>query len=561
MPEEKNARSETGDASGALRFDLTLSGKSRQELGLICPVLPGRRAVRHEWDGTSEWAQFDLAIPDPAKGGVLQPDPGIVYCRSLRADGIFREAADSWREFLGRSTLRVPDLRWSDGMGALLGHVALCLNESAPDVAVVNYNVYTRDAVYEINVLQKSGHHELASAAIDHLLEHPFSGRIFPEADNPGQILWVLGEQWQIFRDQAWLERVFPAVEKLAALIRYYRTTEGPHWVSLASLEFGDALPKEARHELEPGRCDGHHPEYTEAFDVAGARCAVLLARSLGKDTTAGEWEKLADRLFREYDRKFGGELSKSYGSYCVLWPCRLYPLEEDPARSQFAGISARPPQSWSYFPLATAHQGLLAGNRSAGHGTVAAHLSHPRVQGWYTLDEGGRSGTGGWNHVRTAWRQGKDSVAMPHGWATAELFLLLRDCLLFEDCGRLVLLAGVPPRWFEDPAGLKLEGLRTHFGPCSLKLEPLPQSGETVLTLGESCRPPGGFVLRLPAGLEASVTVDGAPAACVEGQDVLLPAGTREARWHSGDRPASKASSPPGASSSWDGPTGPHAR
>lgn len=540
MPGEKKARSEDGNASGALRFDLKLSAKTREELGFICPVLPGRRAVRHRWDGTSEWAQLDLAEPAPAEGGVLQTDPGIVYCRSLRADGIFREAADYWRKFLGRTTIRVPDARWSDGMGALLGHVALCLNESAPDVAVVNYNVYTRDAVYEVNVLQKSGHQELASAAIDYLLEHPFSGRVYPEADNPGQILWVLGEQWQLFRNRAWLEKVFPSVGKLVDLIAYYRTTGGPHWVSLSSLEFGDSLPVEDRHELEPGRCDGHHPEYTEAFDVAGVRCAVLLARALGRDGRAGEWEKLADRLFREYDRRFGGELDKSYGSYCVLWPCRLYPLEDSGARGQFAGIGARSPQSWSYFPLATAHQGLLAGNRNAGYGTVGDHFDHPRVQGWYTLDEGGRSGTGGWNHVRTTWPRGKESVAMPHGWATAELFLLLRDSLLFEDCGRLVLLAGVPPAWFEDPAGLELEGLPTHFGPCSLKLQ--PQNGEMVLTLGETCKPPGGYVLRLPTESEAVVTVDGVPAACVDGRDCILPAGTREARWSSGNLPASSA-------------------
>src|SRR5207248_1937604 len=96
-------------------------------------------------------------------------------------------------------------------------------------------------------------------------------------------------------------------------------------------------------------------------------------------------------------------------------------------------------------FPLATAHQGLLAGNREAASVTIAKHLDHEQMRGWYAFDEGGASGPGGWHHVNTNWKKG---VAMPHGWAIAEMALLLRDALAFEDGGRLVLLAGVPVEW-----------------------------------------------------------------------------------------------------------------
>ena len=70
-------------------------------------------------------------------------------------------------------------------------------------------------------------------------------------------------------------------------MIEYYRTTDGPYWVSLTSLEFGDALPEHQRLKLEPGRCDGFHPEYTEAFDVTGLRVAAELAESFGKSDRA----------------------------------------------------------------------------------------------------------------------------------------------------------------------------------------------------------------------------------------------------------------------------------
>ena len=156
----------------------------------------------------------------------------------------------------------------------------MAMNEGAPDVAVINYNVFNRDGVYVANILQKSGNKELAEKCIDYFLKHPFNGRVEPEADNPGQILWVIGEHWRITRDQDWLKRVYPEAMKLADMIEYYRTQPEPHWVSDTSLEFGNWLPEKQRKRLKPGACDGYHPEYTEAFDIAGMRAAAALAEA-----------------------------------------------------------------------------------------------------------------------------------------------------------------------------------------------------------------------------------------------------------------------------------------
>lgn len=527
VPPAKDASSETGDCSGAMRFDLSLSEGNPRTIGFVCPVLPGRRAVGHRWDGKSAWAQFDLARPNPPEGGVLQPDPGPDYYGAIRADDLFMEASAFWTAWTGRASLETPDPRWAEGFNAMLGHVGMAMNEDAPDVSVVNYNVYSRDGVYTVNILQKAGRFDAAERAIDYFLAHPFNGRVHPEADNPGQILWIMGEQWLFARSRAWLERVYPSVKKLAAMIRYYRTTPGPHWVCATSLDFGEDLPAGSRQELKPGSCDGFHPEYTEAFDVAGLRAAAALAKAMKDDGAAGEWEALAADLFEKYDRRFGGRLPKGYGSYSVLWPCRLYPLGEGKGHDAFKGIGPQKPSSWRYFPLATAHQGLLAGNRAAGHGTLEIHLDHEQMRGWYAFDEGGESGTGGWDHARTTWKRGKNSVAMPHGWSIAEVFLLLRDCLLHEDGDRLILLGGVPPEWLRDPRGLKAS-LPTHFGTCSLEWTE-SEGGATLALSG--ARPPGGFVLRLPRGFATRVTVDGKEAPGTESGDFLLPGGGGKAR------------------------------
>ncbi|HEY3320966.1 MAG TPA: hypothetical protein VGP72_10915 [Planctomycetota bacterium] len=531
LPAEKNAVSEAGNCSGALRFDLTLAPKAPVTLNFICPVLPGRTAVRHKWDGKSKWAQLDEAVPNTKDGGIPQPAMGLEYYRNLKADALFDDARDYWRDLAGRVKLKLPDKRWAECFAAITGHAALCMNEGAPDVAVVNYNVFNRDGVYVANILQKSGHPELARQAISYFIGYPFNGRVDPEADNPGQILWIMGQHWLFARDTAWLKEVYSSAKQIVKMIEYYRTTPEPHWVNSKRLTFGEALPPEHRQQLKPGACDGFNPNYTEAFDIAGVRAAVLLAEAMTEEAAekdaahdAQAWMKLAVELFGKYEQRFGAQLGKGYGSYSVLWPCQLYPYSSGKAYEQFKGIGAQAPKSWRYFPLATAHQGLLAGNRDAGYGTLEKHLQDPQMQGWYAFDEGGKSGSGGWQHVRTTWN---GDVAMPHGWAIAEVHLLLRDSLLFEDGQRLVLLGGVPPDWFTRPEGISIENMPTHFGAMSLNYKP-SDTGAT-LTLSGKAAPTDGFTLRLPASIKATAKSGDTVLARAENGDIAIPAKSKE--------------------------------
>ena len=426
------------------------------------------------------------------------------FYRAIRADELFDDAQSFWRRMLGKVEIHLPDPRWAEAFAALAGHAAMAMNEGAPDVAVINYNVFNRDGVYVANILQKTGNFDLAEKAIDYFLRHPFNGRVEPEADNPGEVLWILGEHWRFTRDRAWLERVWPSARKLGAMIEYCRTTPEPHWVSATSLDFGDALPADQRQKLVPGSCDGFQPRYTEAWDIAGLRAAATLAEAMKSDAERDAWRALLEKLALIYDEKFGADLAKDYGSYAVLWPCRVVPLASGRGYETFRSFGAQPPESWRYFPLAKAHQGLLAGNRAAGHGTLAAHLEMESMRGWYALDEGGPSAPGNWGKVLSNWKVShagpggaESAVAMPHGWASAEFELLLRDALAFEDDDQLVLFAGVPEEWFAKPMSLK--NLPTHFGTLSVEWKPNETGG--TLVLGGDAKPPNGFIFRTPRG------------------------------------------------------------
>jgi hypothetical protein len=516
-PPHAQAASERGDCSGALVYEIDLAPGKPARFEFVCPVLAGRRASRHRWVDLGQDALVDAApLFDPQ--GEPQPDPGLAYYRQLNVESLFQQAETYWRELAGRFEISVPDKRWSAATRAILSHAALCMNEGAPDVAVINYNVFNRDGSYVANMFQKSGLFALGEAAVDYFLVSPFNGRAYPEADNPGQVLWTMGQQWLFARDRKWLARVYPSAAKIAAMIEYYRTTPGPHWVNAKSLAFGEALPEAQRAELKPGRCDGNHPEYTEAFDIAGLRSAALLAKADGHVEDGAKWDALAATFLASYRQRFGANLTRDYGSYSVLWPCELYSYSSREAQAQFAPIGTRKPEDWRYFPLATAHQGLLAGNREAGYGTLAVHLAHEQMRGWYAFDEGGGSDSGGWQRARTTWPHNKEkpgqnlSVAMPHGWAIAEFWHLLRDSIAHEDGDALALLPGVAPEWFRDAAGMRAAHLPTHFGELGFDYQ--PSSNTATLRLTGSARPPGGYELRLPAGLAAAVSADGAAAA-----------------------------------------------
>jgi len=526
------AHSPAGDCSGALRFNLTLPAHSKETVSIVCPVLPGRSAARHRWVDLKQNAMADMAEFNPDQGGVVQPEPGTSYYRSLQPGRLFQGASAFWTKTLAGIDLSLPDPRWPLALRAIAGHAAMCLNEGAPDVAVLNYNVFNRDGMYIANIMQKCGLAAWSEAILDYFLAHPFNGRAYPEADNPGQILWAIEQHWLLSRDVRWRDRLRPAVLQLARLIEYYRCTPGPHWVSMDSLQYGEALPAGRRQELQPGRCDGFHPEYTEAFDISGLKAAATILRGCGDDAAAMHFERIATELVSAYQQRFGQDLRRSYGSYCVLWPCRLYPLSHGAGHDQFRQIGAQTPSEWRYFALATAHQGLLAGNRQAASATLSTHLDHPQMRNWYVFDEGGGSGSGTWRSVRTKWRHSKTrpgdnlAVAMPHGWAIAELWHLIRDSLVFEDDETLVLLSGVPNSWFRHPAGMRINALLTHFGPLTLSYSPVPDGARLRVT---GARPPKGFVLRLPPELGAKAVAGGSPIRIDESGTCAIPPGVAE--------------------------------
>jgi hypothetical protein len=498
----------------------TLRPGETRVMQFVFPVHAGEFVQPHKWvEYPKQYAMVDANKPvknetEPVTNEMLYiSDPGEVFFRDLNVDDLFVKAKEYWEKNSGTMRITTPDKRWNQGFTAMIGHVGMCMNDGAADVAVVNYNVFNRDGMYIANMMQKAGLNNWGEAVIDYFLKHPFNGRPFPEADNPGQVLWCIEQQWFLTRNTEWLKRVYPGIRQIANMIVYYRTTEGPHWVSFNSLLFGSDLPVEKSQELKPGKCDGYNPQYTEAFDLAALRAATAMAKALANKTETENlqkdirlWSETADKLAADYDVKYSKKLSEGYGSYSVLWPCRLYSYNDPKVVTQFGNIGAVNPSLWRYFAPATAHQSLLTGNREAGWKTIDLHLNHPQMRNWFAFDEGGLSASGGWQYTDTDWQHSKEKPglnharAMPHGWAIAEVWLLMRDALFFETNDELVLLAGIPEEWFTDAKGITVENAPTTFGVYSFTLK----SGK--LTITGKQKPPKGFRVKTPDKLKVNL-------------------------------------------------------
>jgi hypothetical protein len=103
----------------------------------------------------------------------------------------------------------------------------------------------------------------------------------------------------------------------------------------------------------------------------------------------------------------------------------------------------------------------------------------------------------------------------MPHTWISSSFIRAVRSLFAFEreSDDALVLGAGLPPSWIDDPAGVGVERLPTHYGILNMRvLRDNPSTIRMYLT-GDVQIPAGKIIASLPvAGSLQSVLVNGIP-------------------------------------------------
>lgn len=101
---------------------------------------------------------------------------------------------------------------------------------------------------------------------------------------------------------------------------------------------------------------------------------------------------------------------------------------------------------------------------------------------------------TRGWDDI---------NYVTPHGWTAAEVFLLLRDCLVREENGGLVIGSGIPESWMNE--NFEVRDMPTYFGKISFKYNHVDKEME----VGIANSPEGGIKSGLPASVKMKLIVE----------------------------------------------------
>ncbi|MEU0647812.1 hypothetical protein [Streptomyces umbrinus] len=190
-----------------------------------------------------------------------------------------------------------------------------------------------------------------------------------------------------------------------------------------------------------------------------------------------------------------------AYGPYLTLQLAHAYLLAGDPARMDAL-------LGWTVgagFPRTAGRVAALGAWNEQHAFPVASDFAEVPYRPWYMGD-------------------------IPHGWAAAELLLLIRDILFFEaDEDRdphLYIAPGVRPHWVPEGEEVAVEAAPTLFGePFGYRLAHDPAGRTVTVDITEA---PDGvrFVYPCGFGRVRAASADGRDLE-VTGQDVRVPAGT----------------------------------
>jgi hypothetical protein len=473
-------------------------------------------------------------------------------------DAARSRVAAGWREKLDRFDLTLPPeaQRIEDVMRASLAHMLMSRQGPILQPGTRSYNrSWIRDGAMMAEGLNRLGHADLSADYLRWYAPYVFdNGKVpccvdargadpVPENDSHGEFVFLAAETYRYTRDAALLREVWPQVE---GAIRYmdelraetrtaeYQTAETRHLYGL--------LPPTISHE---GYSDKIAYSYWDDFwGLLGYRDAAFIADVLG-ETAAAARIRAAEAEFKadvmasiEGTARFHGidwiagaadrgdfdatstTIALSPGGLIDDLPQGLLTGTFDKWWENFTSrLENR--QSWvDYTPYELRNVGALVrlGRREEALQALDFYFADMRPAAW-----------NGWAEVvGRDEREPRFIGDMPHAWISSDYIRSTLDLLVYERDRdhALVLADGAPTAWLAGE-GVGVAGVRTAYGPLTYRLR--HDGVGYLLTLDGRVTPPGGFVIRWPAGgtPPARVQIDGRSASW-NGSELAIPAGAR---------------------------------
>ncbi len=330
-----------------------------------------------------------------------------------------------------------------------------------------------------------------------------------------GIALWAVARHARLTGDKAWLGQVWPEVEKGFEYIRQMRkmASEKPDAPNAGLIPVG----------FSDGGLGGKHPEYTNVYwTMVGMRAAVEAAKWLDKADQASDWQREYDDFMATFRRAAQRDMKADPRGNRYL-PIRMVdPENVAPQKAQWGFLHAVHPGKvfGSDDPLVQGNMAMLKAVESEGLVFGTGWLSDGMWNyfgsfyghAWLWLGQGQKAAEVLYafgNHASPllCWREEQMPVGkgericgdMPHNWASAEFIRLVRDLLVLERGEELHLFEGLPARWVQAGAVVRLKDIVTEFGPMSLELKVAADGKKAQLKVDAPRRtPPGKIVVHL---------------------------------------------------------------
>jgi len=303
-----------------------------------------------------------------------------------------------------------------------------------------------------------------------------------------GIVLWTCVRHAMLTQDKAWLEEVWPRLEKTVDYIAVLRKRS-----------FEDKEPLDDG-LIPPGFIDGglggrNRAEYTNTYwNLLGLKAIIHAARWLGKSEEADRWKTMYDDFMAVFRRAAARDMRRdSHGNsylpilmadrdhelpqraqwaFChAVYPGQIFPRNDPLVSGNLAMLEATEQEGmvvgtgwdaegiWNYFASFYGHAWLWN-----GRGRKAARCLYAMA-----------------NHASPllAWREEQNTRDMPwhfvgdmpHNWASAEFIRLTVHLLALDRGDELHLFEGLPREWTRPGMVTELRGIATPFGALTLRL------------------------------------------------------------------------------------------
>jgi hypothetical protein len=309
-----------------------------------------------------------------------------------------------------------------------------------------------------------------------------------------GIVLWTCARHAQLTQDKAWLESVWPKLQRVAAHIRTLRqqtlTNDVPQDDGLVPPGFPD------------GGIGGVHAEYTNPYwNLLGLRAFVEAARWLGKSDETVAWQKEYDNFLAAFRRSAARDMKtdpqghrylpirmdgqdlpqRGQWGFChAVYPGQVFAKDDPLVAGNMAMLAATEREGmvygtgwdatgiWNYFASFYAHAWLWQGDGRKVAQILYAYANHAAP----VLD---------WREEQSLRGEKFKKVGdMPHNWASAEFIRLVVHLLALDRGNELHLFEGLPAAWTQPGMVTKLNGICTPFGKLTLELK-IAKDGKTA--------------------------------------------------------------------------------